>query len=249
VTSGTTRDFEYGTYRIFAYTFELSIRDYPRTPMIAKETARNKEAILWLAERAWCPLAVLGAEVRTARCGAFDDDLEVTRGWTVNPGGTDTAPSGRWERGNPAGTTVSGRTLQPTTVPSGSRALVTGAAAGSSANANDLDGLTTVRSVPITLPMGAGQTLSFRYLWAHAANSTSDDHVRAIVEEGDGSQTVVFERVGAPSLLAGAWRSASIPMDAWAGQTIRLRFEAADAAGASTVEAGIDDVRVTRPTS
>ena len=29
----------------------------------------------------------------TARCGAFDDDLEVARGWTVNPDGTDTAPA------------------------------------------------------------------------------------------------------------------------------------------------------------
>ena len=31
LTSGTTRDYEYGTYRIFAYTFEMSVEDYPTT--------------------------------------------------------------------------------------------------------------------------------------------------------------------------------------------------------------------------
>jgi hypothetical protein len=97
ITSGTTRDYEYGRYRIFAYTFELSSVDYPRAWRIPGETSRNREAVLYLAEQAWCPLAVLGATVTTARCGAFDDDLEVSRGWTVNPDGTDTAPaSGRW---------------------------------------------------------------------------------------------------------------------------------------------------------
>ena len=86
ISSGTTRDYQYGVYRIFAYTFEMSIVDYPDDSLIASETGRNKEAVLYLMERAWCPLAVLGAAVRTARCGAFDDDLEVYRGWTREPG-------------------------------------------------------------------------------------------------------------------------------------------------------------------
>ncbi len=249
ISRGTTRDYEYGVYRIFSYTFEMSIKDYPKTRMIAPETGRNREAVLWLAERAWCPLSVLGTAVTTARCGAFDDDLEVARGWTVNPDGTDTAPaSGRWARGNPAGTTASGVTLQPTTVPSGRAAFATGLAAGSSAAADDLDGLTTIRSTPISLPAGAGQRLTFAWLFAHTANSSPADHLRAIVEAG-ATQTVVFEQMGSSSVVAGAWHRASISMDPWAGQTVRIRFEASDGDGASTVEAGIDDVRVTRPTS
>ena len=238
-------------YRIFTYTFEMSNRDYPRSKFIEPETSRNREAVLYLTEHAWCPLAVLGADVRAARCGAYDDDLEVSRGWQVNPDGTDTAittAAGRWARGNPAGTTTAGVTLQPTTVPSGRYALVTGLAAGSSAAAGDLDGRTTVRSVPISLPAGAGQRLTFRWQFSHAANSSSADHLRAIVEAG-ATQTVVFERTGSASLVAGSWHSASISMNAWAGQTVRIRFEALDGAGASTVEAGIDDVRVTRPSS
>ena len=79
VGSGTSRDYQYGVYRIFAYTFEMSAVDYPDDSLIASETGRNKEAVLYLMERAWCPLSVLGAAVTKARCGAFDDDLEVSR--------------------------------------------------------------------------------------------------------------------------------------------------------------------------
>ena len=105
VASGTTADWLYGTYRLAAFTFEMSGVDYPKDTAIASETGRNREAVLYLLERAWCPLAVVSAAVRQARCGAFDDDLEVARGWTVDPDGTDTAPaSARWARGKPAGT-------------------------------------------------------------------------------------------------------------------------------------------------
>ena len=91
ITRGGSRDYLYGVYRIFTYTFEMSNRDYPKSKFIAPETSRNREAVLYLTEHASCPLAVLGAAVKAARCGAFDDDLEVGRGWQVNPDGTDTA--------------------------------------------------------------------------------------------------------------------------------------------------------------
>ena len=29
ISSGTSRDYQYGVYRIFAYTFEMSLKDYP----------------------------------------------------------------------------------------------------------------------------------------------------------------------------------------------------------------------------
>ena len=59
ISSGTSRDYQYGVYRIFAYTFELSAKDYPDDSLIESETGRNKEAALYLMERAWCPLSVL----------------------------------------------------------------------------------------------------------------------------------------------------------------------------------------------
>ncbi|MDQ1324433.1 MAG: hypothetical protein QG587_1769, partial [Chloroflexota bacterium] len=222
--SGTTADFLYGRYRVFAFTMELSAVDYPRDTAIGPETSRNREAVLWLLERAWCPLGVLGTAVRDARCGAFDDDLEVARGWAVNPDGTDTAPaSGRFVRGNPAGTSSGGIALQRNIVPSGRMALVTGAPAGPRASSNDLDGRTTVRSAPITLPAAAGQRLTFRWLFAHpAASSSSADHLRAIVETSSGAQTVVWERRGSRRAFSGSWRSASVGLDAFAGQVIRI---------------------------
>ncbi len=203
ITSGTSRDFEYGAYRIFSYTFELSIRDYPDDSMIAKETGRNKEAALYLMERAWCPLGVLGPAVRAARCGVFDDDLEVARGWTVNPDGTDTAPWGaRFARANPAPTSKFGP-KQLGTTPSGSRAFVTGAKAGKSATTHDLDGLSTIRSPQVQLAAGSGQRLTFRYVFAHTRKSTSADKLRAIVELADGSQVEVFRVDGSPTDVDG----------------------------------------------
>jgi hypothetical protein len=248
ITTGTSRDYMFATYRIFVYTVELSAIDYPKAWRIAGETGRNREAVLYLAERAWCPLGVLGTTVRNARCGAFDDDLEVARGWTVNPDGTDTAPaSGRWVRGDPATTTSGGRVVQQGTVPSGLRALVTGAPAGSSAAACDLDGVTVIRSAPIALPAALGQRLTFRWLFGQVAGASADDHLRAIVEAQDGTRAVAWERVGTSAAFTGSWRSAAVSLDPWAGTTIRILFEAADGGRATTVEAGIDDVRVTRP--
>ncbi len=122
ITSGTTRDYAYGVYRIFSYTFEMSNRDYMDDSLIASETGRNKAAVLYLAERAWCPYAVLGTSYVHWRCGSFDDDFEAARGWTTNPDGTDTATSGAFARGNPASTSASGA-KQLGTVPSGSRAI------------------------------------------------------------------------------------------------------------------------------
>jgi hypothetical protein len=246
LTSGTTRDYEYGQYRIFAYTFELSVKDYPDDSLIASETGRNKDAVLYLAERAWCPLSVLGATVRIARCGAFDDDFEVSRGWTINPDGTDTAPSGRFERGNPSATTSNGAKQLGTTT-SGSLALVTGKAAGSSANANDLDGRTSARSAPIVLPAAAGLNLTFRYVFAHSAESTPADRFVAIVEAEDGAQTTVFARFGSGTNVDGVWRTATVSLDPWAGTTIHLRLVAVDARTNNLVEVEIDDVRVTQP--
>jgi carboxypeptidase T len=248
ISDGTSRDYQYGVYRIFAYTFEMSVTDYPDDSLIASETGRNKEAVLYLIERSWCPLSVLGPAVRTARCGAFDDDLEVYRGWGTNPDHTDTAPaSGKFVRANPASTSSSGP-KQLGTTPSGSLAYVTGAPAGSSPNANDLDGRTTLRSQAIVLPAAAGQRFTFAYVFAHSAGSTSADSLRAIVERADGSQVEVFRVSGTPVDVDGAWHTASISMNAFAGQTVHLRFVATDGGPNNLVEVELDDIRVTQPT-
>jgi hypothetical protein len=231
------------------YTFELypshravssDARFYPPDEVIGPQTDRNKTAILDLISAAGCPYALIGKA--TQDCGPLYDTFETYGGWIANPLGTDTATGGRWQRANPAATS-----RQAGTVPSGTRALVTGAAAGSSSHANDVDGgVTTVRSAQIRLPATTG-SLTFRYYFAHSSNSSSADYFRAYVEDSTGHRTLVREERGSARTDLPTWSTASISMTRWAGQTIRIVFAAADLGRASTVEAAVDDVRVTRP--
>jgi hypothetical protein len=248
ISSGTTRDYLYGMYRVFSYTFEMSVVDYPDDSLIGPETGRNREAVLYLIERSYCPLAVLGAAVQAARCGAFDDDLEVGRGWTVNPDGTDTAAAnGRFVQSHPAATGTRWGAKQLGSTMSGTKAFVTGAAAGSSSTANDLDGRSTVQSPTISLPPAAGQKLTFAYVFAHDARSAAEDSLRAFVVQADGTPVPVWTALGGATEANGAWRTAVVPLDAFAGQTVRLRFVAEDGGSDNLLEVELDDIRVTRP--
>ncbi len=245
ITDGDEIDWAYGTQRIWMYTLELYGRGpgvkefYPPDEIITRETERNKEAILYLIDQAGCRYAAIGLAKQD--CGPLFDDFEINAGWTVDPLHTDTSKSGRWARGNPATTPY-----QLGTTVSGSGALVTGAAAGSRPAANDVDGVTTVRSPLVSIPATTGR-LTFRYSFAHASNSSSADDFRAYVERADGSRTLVTSIVGSARTLRPTWRSASISMAPWAGQDVRIVFEAADRGRGSTVEAEVDDVRITQP--
>jgi hypothetical protein len=249
ITDGDEIDWAYGHEGIFMYTFELypshrrvtSIkRFYPPDEVIGPQTERNRAAILMLIEAAGCPYALTGKA--TANCGALFDDFETYGGWVRNPLGTDTATDGLWKRGNPAATT-----RQAGTVPSGSRALVTGAPAGATVGANDIDGgETTIRSAPVTLPAAVGP-LTFRYYLAHSPGSSAADYFRAFVEDAAGTRTLVRQERGAANSDLPRWRTVTVPMSAWAGQTVRIVFAAADMGPQNLVEAAVDDVRITRP--
>ena len=60
----------------------------------------------------------------------------------------------------------------------------------------------------------------------------------------DGTSSIVFTQPGAATNRNGAWAVANVNLNAFAGQTIRIQFEAADASTASLVEAGVDDVKI-----
>ena len=248
VTDGDEIDWAYGSQRIWMYTIELypshaqvssDLRFYPPDEKIGPETLRNKEAIYYLIERAWCRWSVIGKA--TQNCGPLFEDFEISAPWTVNPLGTDTAPTGAWQRGDPAATT-----RQSGTMTSGARGLITGAAAGASANTYDVDGITSIRGPLVQLGSSAG-TLTFRYYFAHASNSSSADYFRAYVEREDGSRTIVRQEVGAANNDNPVWASWSVSLAPWAGEKVRIVFEAADLVTGSTVEAAVDDVRITRP--
>ncbi len=174
----------------------------------------------------------------------FSDDFETNQGWVRNASGTDTATTGLWERGDPEATNSSGAKQLGTTV-SGVNDLVTGRLAGASAGAQDIDGgVTTILSPAITLPSTGTLTLSFSYYLAHGSNATTADFFRVRVV-GTTTSTV-FERLGAAADLDAVWATASASLNAFAGQSVRILIEAADAATASLVEAAVDDVRITQ---
>jgi carboxypeptidase T len=252
ITDGDSIDWMWGNQGIFAYTFELypgpngASGFYPPDEVIAAQTSRNRVASLLLAEYADCPYRV--ANLQGTYCGApgttiYTDNFEAATGWTTNPNGTDTATTGQWVRGDPAGTTSSG-TKQLGTTTSGVNDLVTGAAAGTDAGSFDVDGGTTsVRSPSVSLPSTGTLTLRFQWYLAHGANSSNADFFRVSIVHSGGT-TQVFNQAGAASNRNGAWVLANVDLSAYRGQSVQILIQAADASGASLVEAGVDDVTV-----
>jgi hypothetical protein len=173
----------------------------------------------------------------------FSDNFETDKGWTRNPNGTDTATTGLWERAAPQATT-SGGTQQVGTPTSGTNDLVTGATAGATVGVNDIDGGTTsIRSPAITLPATGTTTLNFQSYFAHLNNSTTDDFFR--VQIVGNTTTTVFQVLGSAAQVNGVFAAHSANISAFNGQTIRILISAADAAGGSLVEAGVDDLSIT----
>ena len=178
----------------------------------------------------------------------FSDGFNTDLGWTVNAAGSDTAVTGRWQRGNPEPTTSGGVAIQlGDCAGRTANCLTTGLAAGASAGTNDVDGgVTSIQSPAIILPSASALTLTFNSYFAHTANSSADDFFRVKVLSSGGVPTTVFTEVGTAATAAARWALRTIDLSSFAGQTVRLRFEAADNAGGSLVEAGVDDVKVTR---
>jgi hypothetical protein len=184
---------------------------------------------------------------QAAATTVFSDDFEADRGWTLTSG-ANTASTGLWQRGDPQPTSSGGTALQLGTCNGGSvNCLITGLSAGTAVGANDIDGgQTSIQSPAIALPASATLTLTFRYYLAHMNNATSADYFRVRVVGANGTPQTVFTRPGGASALGAVWTTQSVNVSAFAGQTVRLLIEAADAGTASLVEAGVDDVVIRR---
>ena len=141
-------------------------------------------------------------------------------------------------------TSINGVKFQTGTTASGRYAFVTGAPAGAHTNSNDLDGVTTIRSVPIALPAEPGD-LSFRYVFAHGPSS-AEDGIKVWVEDEAAVRTLVWSRDGSASTVGAAWVRAAVPLTPFAGTSIRIVIQAADGGPDSLVEVELDDIRVER---
>jgi glucose/arabinose dehydrogenase len=176
----------------------------------------------------------------------YSDDFEQARGWTLTAG-RNYATSGLWARGDPQPTTSGVRTLQVDRCGGGSaNCLITGLSAGTAVNSNDLDGgLTSIQSPAIALPSG-NLTLSFQIYLAHLSNATSADFISVRVVGNNGVAQTVWARGATASDVSGTWATRTASLNAWAGQTVTLRVEVVDNSPESVIEAGFDNVVITR---
>ncbi|WP_067829107.1 M28 family metallopeptidase [Actinomadura kijaniata] len=173
----------------------------------------------------------------------YSDDFETDKGWTANPAGSDTATSGRFERGQAQATTYSGTALQ-LAPQGGTGSLVTGAAGGDP-GANDIDGgVTSIQSAPITLPTGTLK-LSVSWYLGHLNNASSTDYLRVRVVGPNGT-TTVLNQAGSAANRSASWQTATADLSSFAGQQVRVLVDAADAGTGSLVEAGLDNLTITR---
>jgi hypothetical protein len=235
-TSGSAIDWQYGDQRIFSFLIEMGDKLENPDREIAPEVRRNRDALLYLMEQAGCPYRVIGRAQEF--CGPFFDDFETGRGWRVNPAGTDTATDGTWSRGEP-----DADANQPAGAPSGQAVLATGLHAG-----HDVDGgFTTVRSTPVALP-STPSTLHLRYRAKLSANAAvTDGFAVQLVENGQVRWNGFVVRGNGSSRTIG-WSRVDVPIPAaLRGQSLAIQFTATDAGANSTVEVGVDDVRITAP--
>jgi murein tripeptide amidase MpaA len=245
VTDGDMIDWMYGTQRVFSFTFELYPRGgdsrgrhYPPDEIIGRETRRNRDAVLYLMAKAACPWSALGREAARANCGPLFDDLEIDRGWRLDAGGIDRATQGRWSRGD-----ASAGALQLGSAISGSAVLVTGRRAG-----EDVDrGRTTVRSPLFLVPADGRATVRLRYWVGFARDATRRDGLRVHLVDAAGTRLATVASVsGTGQRRAPSWRTMKAPVPpGLAGIAVSIELAAVDAKGDSTVEVGIDEVRVT----
>ncbi|RMG46319.1 MAG: hypothetical protein D6718_05815, partial [Acidobacteria bacterium] len=175
----------------------------------------------------------------------FEDDMESDRGWSVSG----SAVTGRWERGEPQGTSDGGRPAQPSedASPDGRRAFVTGNTGGGASD-DDVDGGEALLvSPPIDARGFAGLELAYaRWLYVGSRPGWPDRAGGLVLEASDdGGRTwipveIVRDRTG-------GWVRVTEPLDGLIvpGPELRIRARAYDTSGPPgdlIVEAALDDV-------
>lgn len=180
----------------------------------------------------------------------FEDTFDTARGWVRTPNGVNTATTGLWQRGDPQPTYQNGVNLQPDSCYGGTgNCMVTGLLASVNAGVNDIDnGLTSMQSPAIQLPASGNIQLTFRFYLGHIDTASSADYFRVRVVGTNGVPMTLFQWPASSSNTPALWRTQTVNLTRFAGQTITLRFEAADSVtnGGTVIEAGFDEVTVTR---
>lgn len=181
-----------------------------------------------------------------ANAPLFDTDFETPEGfnaWVINPFGKDNAATnGRFQIGLPEKSR-----FQPGATAGGKNALITGLAFGGNAGAFDVDeGMTSAASPEILLPELTGsERLEIGWFWffSHAANAEPADFFRVKIL-ADGKESTLFELIGGASECTPRWAEFSTLLNEFAGKTIRILVETADSGEPSTIESGLDELKI-----
>lgn len=174
------------------------------------------------------------------------DDFEVDTGWRADP--SDTATGGRWERADPEGTFVGPIPVQPEddhTPDPGTWCWVTGALAGASPGANDVDGGATRLVSPVfSVPPSQEAWLGYSYWYTNDLGSSGGQDRFLAEVSADGGGT--WSPVQSTTMSASRWRFHQIRLTGMIPLTpqMRLRFTASDLGDPSLVEAALDDLVV-----
>lgn len=177
----------------------------------------------------------------------FVDDFETHKGWLKTDSG---ATSGRWERGDPFGTSFAGAELQLVQqdtdhTAAGVSCYVTGNLNTSTPSADDVDN-GIVRLTSPSFDMSAMNDPHIRY-WYHYSNNMGQNPgmSKFVVEVSDGE---TWYEAKSTTLATEGWQQELIRIKdiVKPGADIRVRFVASDLIG-SLVEAGVDDFEVLDP--
>lgn len=185
-------------------------------------------------------------DVVTVRLGAprvlLADDMEVSDfGWAVTSTGVNYA----FQRAVPQQTTSNGSVAQPgadATPGAGTRCWVTGAAAGSGAGTNDVDGTTTLTSPRFAASGFGGVELEYARWFACLPGTPLDDRLLVQVSNDDGATWVEVENPG----NANIWTVRAFDLGAILPLTdrMRLRVTCGDNPNNDLTEAAFDDLVV-----
>ena len=195
---------------------------------------------------ATAPAIFYSPTTSTGTSTILDETFEgAATGWvaTADAGLT----GGAWQLGDPFGSTVSGAPAEPTddhTTAPGVKCFVTQIGlTGQTASAHDVDGGYAYLTSPVITNAGSDVTISW-WRWYYCSSTTQLDPLDVTVSVDGGTWTSLDRAIG----NSAAWQQRSFALSSSVnpGQSFRLRFAISDLLTASTLEAGIDDVLVTR---
>lgn len=209
-------------------------------------TARSNTGRTWSWPQG-APAIVAHVTAAATVSVTVSDRLDVPTGWTGSSAG-DTATSGRWEHGDPNGSTA-----QPEDDHSfaGTNCWFTGQAPSQSqVGLADVDGGFTTLTTPVYDLSGLQQPVISYWRWyANAIGSgTPFEDVFTVQISNDGGATWSTVEVVGPTgeVVFGGWFQHQFRVADVIAPTnqVRLRFVASDLGNPSTVEAAIDDLAI-----